>query len=116
MAVIRRADVKMDESLPGLSRWNMVNAAAGAGHLEVGELAIAPGEQVRLHIHETHEEAMYILDGPMNYVLGDESGVLEAGDMMLAPAAVKHSLQNPGDEPRRLLFIFPTTNVQRTYL
>ena len=116
MAVIRRADVKVDQSMTNLSRWTMVNAAGGAGHLEVGVLTIAPESEISLHIHPTHEEAMYIIEGPMSFVLGDERGEVDTGDMLLAPARVPHSLRNPSSEPKSLLFIFPTTNVQRQFL
>ena len=116
MVTIRRADVNVDQSMANLSRWTMVNAAAGAGHLEVGVLTIAPGSGIALHIHPTHEEAMYIVEGPMDFVVGDESGEVDTGDMLLAPARVPHSLSNTSSEPKSLLFIFPTTNVQRQYL
>ena len=116
MPVIRRANVKVHEFLPGLNRLTLINASVGAGYLDMGELAIAPGEKVPLHIHATHEEGMYVLDGPLNYALGDETGVANEGDAILAPAGVKHEISNPGSEPRRVMFIFPTTNVQREFL
>ena len=58
---------------------------------------------------------MYVLDGSLSYVPGDESGTVDMGDMVLAPAGVKHEITNPGPEPRRAMFIFPTTNVQRVF-
>ena len=116
MPVIRRADLKADESRPDLIRRTMLSAELGAGHLEVVEVAIAPGKKIPLHIHPTHEEGIYILDGPLDYILGDESGAVETGDMILAPAGVKHETCNPGTESRRILGIFPTTNVQRVPL
>ena len=116
MPVIRRANIQADETNPDFKRLMLVNADAGAGYLEMGELTIVPGGQVPLHIHPTHEEGMYIIDGPLDYVLGDESGSVDTGDVLLAPAGVKHRVYNSGPEPRRLMFIFPTTNVQRRYL
>ena len=116
MPVIKREGVKLDESNPDLKRLVLINAAAGAGYLEMGEATIAPGKKIPLHIHPTHEEGIYIIEGPLDYVLGDESGVVQAGDAILAPTGVKHELSNPGPEPRRIMFIFPTTNVQREYL
>ena len=116
MPVIRRSDVELDESNPDLKRLTLINAAVGAGHLEVGEVTIAPGRKIPLHVHPTHEEGVYIMEGPLNYVLGDETGVVNAGDMVLAPARVKHEISNPGPEPRRVMFICPTTNVQRVFL
>ena len=82
----------------------------------MGELSVDPGHKVGMHLHPTHEEGMYFLDGPFEFVLGDESGVVNAGDVLLAPAGVKHELTNLGPEPRRVMFIFPTTNVQRVFL
>ena len=88
MAIIRRDDITIDHSAPNTHRLTLINAELGAGHL-------------------------YILDGPMNYTLGDETGVLNTGDVMFAPAGIKHDLTNTGDEPRRVMFIFPTTNIVR---
>ena len=116
MPVIRRSDVELDESNPDLKRRTLISAAVGAGHLEVGEVTIAPGQKIPLHIHPTHEEGVYIMEGPLDYVLGDETGVVNAGDVVLAPARVQHEISNPGAEPRRVMFIFPTTNVQRVFL
>ena len=116
MPVIRHPDVKLDESTPNLKRLTLVSDEVGAGYLTLGELAIDPGKKVPLHIHPAHEEAMYVMEGPLHYVLGDETGVVNAGDVLLAPAGVKHELTNPGEGPRRIMFIFPTTNVQRVYL
>ena len=116
MPIIRRTDVKHEEFLPGLLRLKLINAESGAGHLDVGELSIAPKQKVPLHVHHTHEEGMYVLDGPMNYVLGEESGVVQEGDVILAPVGVEHELSNPGSKPIRVMYIFPTTNVQREFL
>ena len=116
MPIIKRAHLKPDESNPDLKRLTLIDAAGGAGHLTVGELAIAPGKKIPMHIHQTHEEGIYIMDGPLNYVLGDETGVVDAGDVVLAPARVKHELSNSGPDPKRIMFIFPTTNVQREFV
>lgn len=114
--VFRWADVAVDESDPDLKRRTMVSADVGSGYLHMGELTIMPGKEVPLHVHPTHEEGMYVMDGPLEFVLGDESGTVDKGDVLLAPPGVKHGLKNASDEPRRIMFIFPTTNVQRVYL
>ncbi|MBM3944503.1 MAG: cupin domain-containing protein [SAR202 cluster bacterium] len=116
MTVIRRKDLKLDESMPNLKRLTLINDQTGAGYLTFGELTIAPGKSVPLHTHPTHEEGMYVMDGDLEFILGDEKGVLGKGDAMLAPAGVKHQLTNRSPEPRRVMFIFPTTNVKRQVL
>ena len=115
MPVIRRSDGDVDDSNPDRRRLTLINAVFGAGYLEMGELTLAPGKGMPLHMHPTHEEGMYVLDGPLSYVLGDESGTVDTGDVVLAPTGVKHEITNPGPEPRRVMFIFPTTNVQRVF-
>ena len=116
MPLIKHADLKPDESNPDLKRLTLIDASAGAGYLTVGELIIAPGKKIPMHIHQTHEEGIYIMEGPLNYVLGDETGVVNAGDVVLAPAMIKHELSNAGTDPKRIMFIFPTTNVQREFV
>ncbi|MDA1348538.1 MAG: cupin domain-containing protein [Chloroflexi bacterium] len=56
------------------------------------------------------------MDGQLEFVLGDESGTVDKGDVLLAPPGGRHGLKNASSEPRRIMFIFPTTNVQRVYL
>ena len=106
MPVIRLAEEKIQEWMPDLNRLTLVSAALGASSLEAGELSIGHGKKVPMHI----------IEGPMEYTLGNESGVVNSGDVVLAPAAVKHALVNPGTEPRRLMFIFQTTKVERVFL
>ncbi|MDA1189942.1 MAG: cupin domain-containing protein [Chloroflexi bacterium] len=114
--MIKRKDIKLDESSPNLKRLTLISDQHGAGYLTFGELIIAPGKSVPLHTHPTHEEGMYSLDGDLQYILGDETGVLGKGDAMLAPAGLKHKITNASSEPRRVMFIFPTTNVKREVL
>jgi len=116
MGVIRRRDIQLDESMPNLKRLTLISDEYQAGYLTFGELTIAPGKSVPLHTHPTHEEGMYSLDGDLEYILGDDTGVLGKGDAMLAPAGLKHKLTNLSSEPRRVMFIFPTTNVKREVL
>ena len=116
MPVIRHGDAKLAEAFPGVERLTLINADVGAGYLDMGELLVAPGKKIPLHLHPNHEEGMYIIEGPLDYVLGDETGVVNTGDAMLAPAGVKHGLTNSSSAPRRVMFIFPTTNVNRVFL
>lgn len=116
MPIIKRADIDTSESEPGRQRLTLVNAALGSGHLDMGELAIGPNVKGPLHLHPAHEEAIYILEGPLDYILGNEDGTVNTGDVILAPAGVKHQIINSSSESKRIMFIFPTTNVQRVLL
>ena len=116
MPVIRHSQVAIDESLATVKRRILADAGLGAISLNVSELYIAPGGGVAMHLHPTHEEGMLVLDGPLDYVLGDGTGQANSGDLILAPKGVKHQLSNPGPEPRRLVAIHPVTEIDRLFL
>ena len=72
----KRADLKPDESNPDLKRLTLIDASAGAGYLTVGELTIAPGKKIPMHIHQTHEEGIYIISRSKGF---GQSAIIAAG-------------------------------------
>lgn len=116
MPVIRRAMLRQEQADPAVSFVPLIGDDVGAGYVTMSEVTIAPGASTSLHIHPTHEEAIYVMDGDLEFELGDERGVLRKGDALLAPPGVAHRLSNPGKEPRRVMAVFPTTNVRRQVL
>ncbi len=115
MPIIRREDVPAEEE-GGVRRQPIATGDLGAASLTVTEVTLPPGGRVPLHIHPGHEECMIILEGTLQAVLGDQKQTVVAGNAIIAPDSVKHSLTNTGDGPARILAIFPTTNVQRQAL
>jgi quercetin dioxygenase-like cupin family protein len=94
----------------------VVRKEVGAERLTVNEVTLAPGAAIPLHIHPTHEEAIVILEGDVEAVLGDATYRLTGGYTILAPTGVKHMLRNVGRTPARILAIFPTLDPQRQFL
>ena len=56
------------------------------------------------------EEAMVIVEGSLEAILGDQVVTLGEGDTVLAPAGVKHGFENRSGATARLLAIFPKTS------
>ncbi len=113
MPILYRADAKTEEGYPGIPRTVLVDASHGAESLWVGHLEIAPGAQVTTHIHPDTEEAMVIVEGELEAVLGDEVVTLGPGDTVLAPAGVKHGFVNRSQSNAALVAAFPQTSFQR---
>ena len=113
MPILYRADAKTEEGYPGIPRTVLVDASHGAESLWLGHLEIEPGAQVTTHIHPDTEEAMVILEGQLEAVLGDEVVTLGPGDTVLAPAVVKHGFINRSGAKATLLAAFPKTSFQR---
>ena len=60
------------------------------------------------------EEAMVIVEGSLEAILGDQVVItLGEGDTVLAPAGVKHGFENRSGATARLLAIFPKTQFER---
>jgi len=69
--------------------------------------------RVPRHIHPNTEEAMIILEGTLDVVLGNQRMTVGPGHVVLAPAGMVHGFLNRTQEPARLLFVFPTQQVER---
>ena len=64
----------------------------------------APGEgPVAPHTHAAHTDLFYVLDGTMEFRLGDGTVRVPAGSCVAAPPLLVHGFRNPGDTPAPLL-------------
>jgi len=111
MPILDKNELDREERFPGVDRWQVVSGDKGAVSLNVGQLTFNPESSVPNHTHPT-EEAMLVLEGELEAVLGDETTVVKAGQTVLAPAGVKHGFVNRSDGQACLLAIFPTTNIE----
>jgi quercetin dioxygenase-like cupin family protein len=49
----------------------------------------APGSEIPEHAHP-HEQITYVIEGAMEFHLGDEMRILRAGDGVCSPPGVRH--------------------------
>ena len=103
-----------DENFPGIERHQHISGDLGADSLTVASLSFAAEGRVRTHVHPT-EEAMVVLEGELEAVLGEETVKVVPGQTVHAPAGVKHGFVNRSGAPARIMAIFPTTDVQREW-
>ena len=113
MPILRRDKAETTEGYPGVPRAILAGAEQGAQSLWVGHLEVAPGATITTHIHPDTEEAMVIVEGELEAVLGDDVITLGPGDTVLAPAGVKHGFVNRSREKAALLALFPKTEFER---
>ena len=109
MPIIKKLDNNTRQgSSPGLEVRDIVDAEQGTHALKIGEVTIAPNTRLPRHIHTNTEEAMVVLEGTLDAVVGRERKSIGPGDTVLAPAGTTHGFVNSSDEAARILFIFPT--------
>ena len=78
---------------------------SGITQCSLAEEVLPVGSAVRPHIHHQLEEIYYILSGTGTMLVGDESRQIGAGDAVYIPRETRHSLENTGSEPIRLLLV-----------
>ena len=78
------------------------------GTLGVAEFLVPPqGHGVPpAHIHHTHEEGFYILEGELEFVVGIQTVRVGQGAFVMVPAGVAHTFSNPTEKPARFLSTF----------
>jgi quercetin dioxygenase-like cupin family protein len=83
---------------PGVTRTDLQRhdlSAPGREAIQV-RVDLAPGVAFGKHTHPG-EEIIYVLEGTLEYQVGDKPPVtLKAGDVLFVPANTPHSARNPG--------------------
>jgi quercetin dioxygenase-like cupin family protein len=117
MPIIRRSDRNRNEQAtsPGLESFSIVDATHGSDSLRMGELTIDSMSRVPRHTHTNTEEAMVLLEGSLEAMVGSQRVTIEAGDLVLAPAGTVHGFVNRSDTPARLLYVFPRHDPDRVW-
>jgi quercetin dioxygenase-like cupin family protein len=82
------------------------------GALAVLENLIPPGEGPPLHLHTREDEMVYMLEGELRWKLGDEISTTGPGSFIFIPRGLRHSWQNVGKEPSRMLFSFAPAGME----
>ncbi len=71
---------------------------------EVLEFFCEPGfGPVDPHVHEDHTDSFFILEGEVEFTIGDETFRATPGSFVAAPVGVQHGFRNAGDGELRLL-------------
>ena len=111
--IVQKDMITREGDSSGLEVRELVDAEQGSQSLKMGELTIAPQSRVPRHIHPNTEEAMIVLEGTLDVLLGRERKTIGPGHTVLAPAGTVHGFVNRYEAPARLLYVFPTHSVER---
>jgi len=77
------------------------------GDWAVVEWRLRAGDEPPIHIHTREDETLYVLDGAITAIVGDERIEVEAGSYAALPKNVPHGLTVRGDEARLLVTLAP---------
>jgi mannose-6-phosphate isomerase-like protein (cupin superfamily) len=69
-----------------------------------------------MHFHEDEDDAFYVLDGELTFLLGEREVAAPAGTFVLVPPRVEHTFENRTDTPVRILNIHAPAGFDRRLL
>ncbi len=85
----------------------MGKASIAAGdYLYAGLNCFEPGQEHKAHAHADQDKLYVVLEGSGEAMVGEETGEVSAGDVVLARAGVVHSMRNSGTARLVVLVVF----------
>jgi quercetin dioxygenase-like cupin family protein len=82
---------------------NLVSAEQTGGALGMSLVTQPPGIATPLHRHTREAEALFVLEGVIEYRAGEESYELTEGSFLYLPLAVPHAFRIRGTSPARFV-------------
>lgn len=74
---------------------------------------LRPGQSQKPHTHQGADKIYFVLQGRGTFLVGEETRVLEAGEIVLAPSGAIHGVTNKSQGPLNLLVVMaPNPNRQ----
>lgn len=113
--IFRSGEVEKVDRGDGVYSLPMVSGADGAENLMTGMTVFPPGGGIALHTHNC-EESVVILEGEAICEVEDERYRLEAFDAAYIPQGLRHRFSNAGDGVLRILWIYGSIDMVRTYV
>ena len=90
-----------------LSRLLVSNSSVGVTAFSMGLNITQPGTGMRPpHVHERESETMYVTQGRVKFILGEEEYICDPDCFVHVPPGVPHGYENLGDVESKFLWIY----------
>lgn len=93
-----------------------LSAEDTGGAYAVVEETTPPGGGPPPHSHQNEDEALYVLEGEVEFLLGEGSVPAGAGACVYAPRGILHTWRNVGASPSRTLGVITPGGLERFFL
>ena len=114
MPIIRKQELsKRTGVAEGAESCILIGVDQGSRSLHIEEVSVAPNARIPRRINPHTEVAIIVQEGKLDAILGRERTAIGPGDTVLAPAGSAHGFLNRYEEPARLLFVYPTHQVEQ---
>jgi quercetin dioxygenase-like cupin family protein len=93
----------------------LVTGAESGGAYFAMEAFVPPGGGPPPHIHRNEDETFYIVEGEIEFLLGDEIVTGGVGDFVNVPRGVVHRFHNAGAAAARMILTFTPAGMERFF-
>ena len=108
MPVIANADAKEIPWRPGYRNFVLAGRDQGLNCV-AGFSVLQPGAGAPLHAHKDADEVFIVLEGTLDFRLGDERFQVHADHTIAIPAGIPHSFVAVGTGPFRMYTFMPAS-------
>lgn len=116
-------DAKINMPGEGKSVWLVgdlitvkVSSEETGGSFAVTEERTPPQGGPPAHLHANEDETLYVLEGEVDFLLGDQIISAGAGSSAYLPRGVVHTFKNVGTTPSRMLAVVIPGGLERFFL
>ena len=114
MPIIKKQELSKRAGIAaGAESSILVGLDQGSQSLHIEEVSVAPNARIPRRINPHTEVAIIVQEGKLDAILGRERVAISQGDTVLAPAGSAHGFLNRYEKPARLLFVYPTHQVEQ---
>jgi quercetin dioxygenase-like cupin family protein len=100
---------------PGDHYTFLVTGEESGGAYFAMEALVPPGGGPPPHIHTREDETFYVLEGDLEFVLGERTIVAGPGDFVNVPRGTVHRFQNTGTETARIILTFTPAGIEHWF-
>jgi quercetin dioxygenase-like cupin family protein len=100
---------------PGDTYRFLVTGAESGGAYFAMEAFVPPGGGPPPHIHRNEDETFYIVEGQIDFLLGDQSVTGGPGDFVNVPRGTVHRFHNSGTAAAKMILTFSPANIEHFF-
>ena len=100
---------------PGDLYTFLVTGAETGGAYFAMEAVVPPGGGPPPHIHRQEDETFYVVDGEVEFLLGDRIVIATAGDFVNIPRGALHRFHTAGSTQARLIVTFSPAGIEKFF-
>ncbi|MGP1310874.1 MAG: cupin domain-containing protein [Phycisphaerales bacterium] len=103
IASVRNADAAQTFHVAG-ALWSLLLRSEESEHrLSAALVVLPPDIGPPPHVHEREDEFYFVLQGEVDFLLGSDRRLVQAGDFVCCPRGVPHGMMNRSTRDARLL-------------